>query len=311
MNAVDPSFPSGVRPFRAGDEAAILAAMHAALARGEYEGVDRHWVEQSARAMCDEPGGTAVAEDGGRLAGWIAPREDVLTVDLPFRRRGHGRRLVAAGRLLAARAGLPHLRLWVPRREGPEAFARAVGLRYHSSLWRLVLPAGAPAAEPRFPDDVLVRPIVPGADEPAFVELQHASFDDHPSPLRLDIEEVRRVHARPDFDPSTVLLVSPTGDPGRLVAFCRIKHHLNDEGRRVGEVALVGVLPGHRGRGLGRELVRWGVDEVRRRGAVDVYLSVEGENAGALRLYASLGFRQDTEWPHWVMEPATPEPVTR
>ena len=34
---------------------------------------------------------------------------------------------------------------------------------------------------------------------------------------------------------------------------------------------------------------------------MDVYLSVEGENRGALRLYESLGFRQDVEWPHWTI----------
>ena len=47
------------------------------------------------------------------------------------------------------------------------------------------------------------------------------------------------------------------------------------------------------------ESVRWGIAACRERGAVDVYLSVEGENRGALRLYESLGLRQDVEWPHW------------
>lgn len=59
--------------------------------------------------------------------------------------------------------------------------------------------------------------------------------------------------------------------------------------------------PPLRGRGLGRELVRWGVTDVRRRGAGEVFLSVEGESEGALRLYESLGFARHVEWPHWVL----------
>jgi mycothiol synthase len=79
-----------------------------------------------------------------------------------------------------------------------------------------------------------------------------------------------------------------------------------DEGRPTGEVKLVGVRREARGRGLGRELVRWGVAAVRERGVGDVFLSVEGENAGALGLYESLGFRQHVEWPHWTITAADP-----
>jgi hypothetical protein len=46
-----PGYPPGVRPFRAGDEAPILAAMLAALERGDYEGVTRHFLEESARRL--------------------------------------------------------------------------------------------------------------------------------------------------------------------------------------------------------------------------------------------------------------------
>lgn len=301
----DPAYPPGVRPFRAGDEVPILAAMLAAHGRGEFEGVNRHWLEESVRRLAEEPEGCAVAEEDGRVAGWISPHDDELTVDLPYRRRGHGRRLVAAGRVVAARMGLPYLRLWVPRRAGPEAFARSVGLRYRSSLWLMRLPDTMPVDRPAFPADVVVRPLIPGVDEPAFAKLVNAAFLDHPSPLRIEPDRLRRVHARPDFDPTTILLVAPVDDPGRLVAFCRVRRYAEDDGRPVGEVALVGVLPELRGRGLGRELVRWGVTDVRRRGAGDVFLSVEGENEGALRLYESLGFARHVEWPHWVL-PAAP-----
>jgi mycothiol synthase len=296
----DPAFPPGIRPFRAGDEVPILAAMLAGHDRGELEGVNRHYLEESAERLAEAPELAAVAEDDGHVAGWVVPRHDDLTVDLPYRRRGHGRRLVAAGRVIATREGRPHLRVYVPPREGPEAFARACGLRYHSSLWQLQHDPSEPAVPPAFGGDVAVRWLEPGSDEPAFVDLVNEIFLDHPSPLTLDLDEVRRVHARPGFDPTAILLVARAEDRGRLVGFCRVGRYEDDDGVAAGEVKLLGVRRGARGRGLGRELVRWGIADLRRRGAERIVLDAEGENASALAIYEAEGFRRHVEWRHWV-----------
>ena len=151
-----------------------------------------------------------------------------------------------------------------------------------------------------------MRWLEPGVDEPAFVELVNEIFVDHPSPLHVELGEVRQTHARPGFDPSTILLVSPAGDRERLVAFCRVGTLVEDDGASAGEVKLVGVRREARGNGLGRELVRWGVDALRQRGVARTFLSVEGENEGALRIYETEGFRREVEWPHWAAEPLDP-----
>ena len=288
---------------RADDEPAILAALLESHERGELEGVNRQQLVESVERVGAEPWLGAVAEDEGRLAGWVVPRHDDLGVDLPFRRRGHGRRLVEAGRVLAAHLGYPELRLWVPHRPGAQAFAEAVGLRYHSSLWLMRLDEAATPPPPAFPDDLVVRWLEPGTDEPAFVELVNEIFLDHPSPLHVELGEVRRAHARQGFDPSTILLVSPASDRERLVAFCRVATSTEDDGALAGEVKLVGVRREARARGLGRQLVRWGVDALRQRGVARTFLSVEGENEGALRMYEDEGFRREVEWPHWAAPP--------
>ena len=294
-------FPAGTRAIRPGDADAILAAAVASLERGEIEGVSRHFLEESADRLRHEPELGAVAVEGERVVGWVVPRHDDLTVDLPYRRRGHGTRLVAAGRLLERAAGRDVLRLYVPAHPGPEAFARSAGLACHSSLWKLRLdPASAPGL-PRFADDLVICWIEPGTDDESFTELLNTTFRDHPSPLDVDRETIRRVHGGPAFDPSSILLVAPASDRERPIAFCRVGTSHEDDGRLTGEVRLVGVRAEARGRGIGRELVRWGIEACRARGAVDVYLSVEGENRGALTLYESLGFRQHVEWPHWTI----------
>lgn len=290
-----------VRPFRAGDSGPILEVMLDVLDRGEYDGLARHHLETASARLADEPDWSAVAEVDGRIAGWVAPRDDDLTVAPAFRRRGIGTRLVAAGRAIAARDGRDVLRLWVSRRPGPEAFARAMGMRYRSSLWQMRLPADIRPEPPRFPDDVRVRAFDAGLDETPFVDLVNTIFLDHPSPFCLTEAQVRRVHAMPGFDPTTILLVTDAAAPGRMVGFCRVHMFADDAGRRMGEIRLLGVRREARGRGIGRALTAWGIAKARRRGAGDVVLAVEGENDGATRIYEGLGLRREVEWPHWTM----------
>ena len=76
-------------------------------------------------------------------------------------------------------------------------------------------------------------------------------------------------------------------------------------------MSLVGVIPAWRRRGLGRELLRWGITTLRGRGrgAGPIMLSVEAANDSATALYRDHGFEPSIEWPHWVM-PTTTAPET-
>jgi ribosomal protein S18 acetylase RimI-like enzyme len=122
---------------------------------------------------------------------------------------------------------------------------------------------------------------------------------------RHDLEEsFKRLPADPEMcavaeEDGRVVGWTPADDRDHLVGFVRVQRY-DDEGRALGDIGPVGLRRAWRGRGLGRQLLRWAVDDLRRRGAREVYLSVEGENDGALRLYESEGFGRDVEWPHWV-----------
>jgi mycothiol synthase len=297
-----------VRAFRPGDERAIHAAMLEVHALGELDGVTRHHLDAAADRLRLEPDGCAVGELDGHVAGWVVPGDDDLTVAPGFRRRGVGSVLVTAGRTIARRQGQAELRLWVSERPGPEAFARAVGLAYRSSLWRLRLADDARPGPAVFPDGIVVRPLDSAREEPAFVALVNEVFLDHPWPLRLTLDQVRRAHASPGFDPGSVAVAASAADPARLLGFCRVTTSPADDGTRTGEVRLVGVRREARGVGLGRALTTWGVERVRGEGAEQVVLAVEGQNTGALRLYDRLGFRPEVEWPHWTIPVGTEDP---
>lgn len=52
----------------------------------------------------------------------------------------------------------------------------------------------------------------------------------------------------------------------------------------------VAVAPGQRGRGVGRQLLRWAIEASRARGSEQIMLKVYPDNLGARRLYESEGF---------------------
>jgi mycothiol synthase len=186
-------------------------------------------------------------------------------------------------------------------------FARAMGLTYRSSLWRLGLAPKVAVPAPTWPADVVCRTLGDWLPIERLVGLLNAAFLDHATPLSWTVEQIEYAHSRPGFDPSTTLLLSPAERPDDPIAFVRavVGPPEADDAAPVGEVRTVGVLPEWRGRGLGRELLRWGVAQLRIRGAGLIQLTVEAENALALGLYRRTGFESMVEWPHWSCPVAT------
>ncbi len=291
-----------IRSFRAGDEAAILAVVDAALPVDRLPGITRQDVGHAVDRLSGDPAGTLVALDGDTIVGYCTPRHDDLTVHPDHRRRGHGRRLVAASLDLVRSRGLSRLVLYGPADREPAAgFIEALGFTYHSTLWLFELAPSVQVPPAVFPEEVVVRSFRPESDLPAFVDLANASFRDHPTPMTFTEAGVAHTHALPDFDSDGILLVGPRDDPDRPIGWTKVEHEMTEAGVRRGFVSFVGVLPEWRGRGIGRELLRWGVDYVRAAGAGTVELNVEATNERALELYRRTGFTPEVEWPHYAL----------
>ena len=97
-----------------------------------------------------------------------------------------------------------------------------------------------------------------------------------------------RVRARqmPGYHPELDLIA--TGPGGEPAGFCLA--WLGDHGH-AGQVEPLAVHPGHRRRGLARSLVAYALREFGAFGATIAHIDVHSDNAAAIRVYESAGFR--------------------
>lgn len=96
---------------------------------------------------------------------------------------------------------------------------------------------------------------------------------------------MREIRRKPGFLPEATWLI---GCPEGFIATIQ---GVVDRGL-VGSIQNVGVVPGYRGLGLGRALIRQALSGFGGAGVERVFLEVTAENAGAVRIYRELGFRK-------------------
>jgi len=110
-----------------------------------------------------------------------------------------------------------------------------------------------------------------------------------------DLGPYRKAFEAIEADPSELLAVAERD--GEIVGTLQLSviPGLSRQGALRGQIEAVRVSSAVRGRGLGERLVRWAVDEARRRGCVLVQLTTDKRRADAHRFYDRLGFRATHE----------------
>ena len=299
----------GIRRFETRDLEGQRALLQDESIAGEYEALQG---PQSLEAWLADPFRDPrlhfVAEERGRLIGFASPfvlagREHgfaatYIGVIGHARRRGLGSALLAqveAG-LLAHDPAVHEscLNAWLPSPEA-EGFARKHAYERVRSFW-LMARDGAPPRAPEWPPGITLK--YHEASERQFQDLSDVyndSFEHHYHSTRTDAGDMRALYTRPGFRPDGYVLAYRGGRPA---GFCRCDLH---EGR--GEITVLGTSQSARGIGLGRALLRWGVQWLERERTPRVTLLVDGENEGALRLHRSEGFEVVRTRAAWSREP--------
>lgn len=264
------------------DELAAVRALAERCAAHDGHGVKLNWEMLGHRA----PGPTHdfCWYAAGALVGY-APldafgqdAELTLLVAPEQRRHGIGGALADAAVAEARRRGVAELLLVVERASATgSAFAAARGLRFGNAEYHLELDATTPPASGASATITMRR--ATADDLPALIDLTRAGFalDDAGEARRITGANLARAGAR-------TYLAEIDGVPvGQLGAL------LSDE-----EVYLraFSVLPGYRGRGIGRALLLGTIARLRAEGHRHFSLDVVTDNHNALGLYTSCGFRE-------------------
>ena len=101
---------------------------------------------------------------------------------------------------------------------------------------------------------------------------------------------MREIRNKPGFLPQASWLIAYGRSPEEL-QWCGTIQGVAD-GRGCGLIQNIGIVPGHRGLGLGSCLIEQAIDGFRQQGLRTASLEVTADNHRAVRLYQRLGFRR-------------------
>ncbi|MGH8862810.1 MAG: mycothiol synthase [Jatrophihabitantaceae bacterium] len=262
---------------------ATLAAIHALIAT-IAAGDGRDPLSDQALSHLTSPAvDHAIARDGARVVGYA--QLDGRSLEIAAEPG-------AAGELLDAFAGVPVLIWSHGRRSRLRGMLADRGFVAERELYQLRRSLADPADAPDAPEGVAIRPFVVGKDEDAWLAVNRAAFAHHHEQGAWTRADLAAREGESWFDPSGFLMAWRGDD---LLGFHWTKIHPDG----AGEVYVLGVDTSAQGLGLGDVLLRRGLAHLRARGCPDVLLFVDGDNAGAMRLYERAGFERhdlDVQW---------------
>ncbi|RJN31674.1 mycothiol synthase [Nesterenkonia natronophila] len=242
--------------------------------------------------------GVVVLGDSDQDADDAAPHTLELVVHPQCRERGVARQLgatLSASELAAQSEG--HLRAWA---HGGHPGGPRLAARFDWSpvreLWQMQLDNSVGLPRRELPNGVSLRSFRPGEDDHTWLRVNAEAFADHPEQGRLTLEDLQARMTEDWFSSEGFLLAWEHGSGGqeRLIGFHWTKIHQQPQGKRVGEVYVVGVAPAAQGRALGAALTVAGIEYLRQQGVDSVILYVDADNAAAAGLYKKLGFTIST-----------------
>jgi mycothiol synthase len=252
---------------------------------------------------------------GGRLAGfgqlWYPPpnpADDVVDGGIYFRvhpeRRNQGLEdeIIAwgAGRALelGQARGLPAQLVAAIRETNPAyvAYRRPILERHGFAPvrygYKMARPLTEPLPEAQMPDGFTLRTTAGEAEWERWVEAFNLAFIDHWNFHPWTMEQHRHWVADPNYRADLDLVAVAPDSTFAAFCMCLIDPEDNTRnGRQEGWITDLGTRRGYRKIGLGRAMLRAGMQRLQAAGMDTAVLGVDAENpTGALRLYESVGF---------------------
>ncbi len=247
----------------------------------EYDRIEGILNEESSGTVLNDETNQFLYYENGTLAGILtlpsSRHIEMLGMVHPdYRRRGIGRTLLEAGKAECQRRGVPDFLLICedPSPAG-KAFAEAMQGTYRFAEHRMKWHATAFTASLQHTEKITLAR-VDAADREMLIHLESAAFGDQ--------EELCREWITRWFtEPNQRFYIGKWGE--QAVGLIRVAFD-----KDAVDLCTFGVLPEHRGRGFGRQILEQVIQDVLPEGKT-IYIEVETKNDTALSLYLSCGFQ--------------------
>ena len=217
---------------------------------------------------------------------FIEANGPVSGITLHYRKRDAAdAALLAAAEYLAAR-GMERGRTWVQEKNPVWTYLKERGFhKVREFMVMSTVPGNWPV---RMPEGYAIRPARFPDEKGLFKSLINNSFRGHFGWYEMDDADFERRYMLPKgMDRSGFYIaLDPKGEPAGVVA-----SYLKADG--TGDLRGLGVLPEHRGKGLGRALAAKSLNFFADKGVKKVTLGVDSINEQALAIYSSLGFKEE------------------
>lgn len=277
-----PELMMGIRKARTTDAAALLPLFPLAFPDGAN-------TLRQVKELLNAAALLLVAEVNGAVVGFAAalpvpglPDQVDLggAVAIGWQRQGIGSALLKALVEEGRRQGFRTITYALDDSQDPSApFLHQCGFTLHHEEWELFRSGDLAVPVGHLPDGWERRRGVGDAAAPLFRQLYDASFGPHPWFQPYSDEELHHLFRQQGLPHFLWQGEQPVGFIWAWV----------DDG--IGIVEPVGVIPSHQGRGLGRQLLLLALHDFQQQAVSQVKIGAWRENAAALHLYQSLGFR--------------------
>ena len=204
------------------------------------------------------------------------------------RRQGIGRALLrkAIGRARGLGVGVFHVQAGLDSTVARDLL-ESEGFAQVKEYWQMQWRDGS-LPPINLPEGMRLRPFKLDQDEEALTITQNRAFSEHWGFSPNTVEEIAARVRMNNSDPDGIVLIAE-GD--KVAGYNWTIRNQNEHGS-VGFVAMTGVDPDYRGKGLGTAVVVSGMEYLNERNVEAIELEVDSANEPALALYHKLGFKQ-------------------
>jgi ribosomal protein S18 acetylase RimI-like enzyme len=133
-----------------------------------------------------------------------------------------------------------------------------------------------------------IRRFVQGEDEAVWNSVWNRSFTDFGEFRSMSVEDMLMKEKNPSFDAAGMLIAELNGEPVGI-ANARVDKRREE---KKGFIRVLGVVPEHRGKGIGRAMAEKAIESMRERGMQTVETSALTDKRAAIGLWESMSFQR-------------------